>query len=134
MKILLFTILLSACMHAGFTQNAMPPNSQNLESIKVPDFSDPEIKVFFVAYHANLGNYLKAVRQNNKSAIKTFFDKDVSNFEKITKIMEKARSIPAEHKKALTYLTQTKPYIKEISQHPYVKELSKEYLKNYEKK
>ncbi len=48
--------------------------------------------------------------------------------------MEKARSMPTDHKKALTYLTQTKPYIKEIGQHPYVKELSKEYLKNYEKK
>jgi len=136
MKYIFLTTIVSLWLNFGFTQNNSIPtsNTQSLENIQVPQFSDPEIHNFFTLYQNNLINYLKAVRQNNKPAIKAAFDKDVSNFDKIFKTIEKTKSIPAEHKKALDYLTQTKPYITKMGQHPYVKELSKEYLKNYEKK
>ncbi|MEO6405698.1 MAG: hypothetical protein ABIY51_04285 [Ferruginibacter sp.] len=125
MKSILFTILLSGCINSGF--------AQNIESIKVPGFSNSEVSSYFIAYQERLVNYLKAVRQNNKTAIRAAFDKDITYFDKTVKILEKARSMPADHKKALAYLSQTKPFIKEISGHPYVKELSAAYLKTQER-
>lgn len=136
MKIIIFTILFSAWLNAAFTQNTATgkTNTQSLENIKVPEFTDPEIKTFYISYHAQLGNYLKVVRQNNKPDIKEAFEKDVSNSDKIVKMLEKAKaSGPVEYKKLLTYINQIKPFLSEIRQSPYVKELSKEYLKNYQK-
>ncbi len=135
MKKILLSGLLCLLLNVGFTQNITAnSNSQSLENVKVPDFSNLEIRDSFISYQNNLINYLKVVKQNNKPAIKAAFDKDVSNFDKMQKMLEKAKaSGSAEYKKLLAYLNQTKPYIKEISQSPYVKELSKEYLKKYEK-
>ena len=126
---------LSLICSAALAQNATvaKTNSLSIESIKVPNFTDAELLTFYTSYHTNLINYLKAVRQNNKPSIKAAFDKDVANFDKIVKMNEKARASAAEHRKLLDYITQTKPFIKEISQHPYVKELSTAYLKNYKK-
>ena len=121
MKIILFTILLGGWINTGFTKN--------IESIKVPDFTNSEVQSYFSAYQQRLVNYLKAVRQNIMPAIKAAFDKDVTYFDKTVKALEKARANSSDHKEALTYLTQTKPFIKEIISNSYVKELSAAYLK-----
>ena len=50
-------------------------------------------------------------------------------------MLEKTKaSGTAEYVKLLKYIEQLKPFTNEIIQSPYVKELSKEYLKNYQKK
>jgi len=136
MKIILFTIVFSFFINTSFAQNkaAVKSNTQSIKSIKVPDFADAELLTFYTSYHNNLIKYLKAVRQNNRPAIKVAFDKDVSSFDKIVKMNERASASAAEHRKLLDYLILTKPFIKEISQHPYVKELSAAYLKTYNKK
>lgn len=126
MKIILLTILFSAWINAGFTQS--------MESIKVPDFTDPEVKTLVQSYHAQRDDYLKAVRQNNKQAIKTAFEKDVASTDKITNMIAKTKaSGAAEHGKLLKYIENLIPFTNEINQSSYVKELTKEYLKNYEK-
>jgi hypothetical protein len=38
-----------------------------------------------------------------------------------------------EHQMALEYLKKLRPFIKEVSQHPYVKDLSEEYLAKHPK-
>ena len=136
MKIIIFTILFSTWMNVAFTQNTAPAktNTQGMESVKVPEFTDPEVKTFFLSYHAQRADYLKAVRQNNKPAIKAAFDRDVANTDNITKMIAKTKaSGTAEHGKLLKYIQKVIPFTNEINQSPYVKELSKEYLKNYQK-
>lgn len=136
MKIIIFTIIFSAWLNLAFTQNTATgkTNTQSIESIKVPEFTDLEIKTFFISYHAQKAGFLKAVRQNNKPAIQAAFEKDVSNSDKITKMLEKTKaSGTAEYGKLLRYIEQLIPFTNEIIQSPYVKELSKEYLKNYQK-
>ena len=67
MKIIIFTIVFSAWLNIAFTQNTATgkTNTQRIESIKVPEFIDPEVKTFFISYHAQRADFLKAVRQNN---------------------------------------------------------------------
>jgi hypothetical protein len=136
MKIMIFTILFSTWMNVAFTQNTATAktNTQSMESIKVPEFTDPAVKTFFLAYHTQRTDFLKAVRQNNKPAIKAAFDKDVANTDNITKMTAKTKaSGTAEYGKLLKYIEKVIPFTNEINQSPYVKELSKEYLKNYRK-
>ena len=136
MKIIFFAILFSTWMNAAFTQTTATgkTNTQSIESIKVPEFTDPEVKTFFVSYHAQRADYLKAVRQNNTPAIKAAFDKDVANTDNITKMIAKTKaSGAAEQSKLLRYIQKLIPFTNEINQSPYVKELSNEYLKNYKK-
>jgi hypothetical protein len=136
MKIIIFAIICSAWLNTAFTQNTATDKTttQSIESIKVPEFTDPEVKTFFISYHAQRAGFLKAVRQNNKPAIKAAFEKDVANADKITKMVEKTKaSGTAEHGKLLNYIQKLIPFTNEINQSPYVKELSKEYLKNYQK-
>ncbi|MEP6677466.1 MAG: hypothetical protein ABJA78_20055 [Ferruginibacter sp.] len=125
MKTIIVICSLCFCCNAAFTQG--------IESVKVPGFTDPEIKNFCVTRQAQLESYLKAVQQNNKPAIKAAFDKDVSlfSFEKVSKINEKAKvSGAAEYRKYLMYMKELSPFIREIGQHPYVKELSAAWIKN----
>ena len=136
MKMIIFTLIFVTCITAGFSQNTATgkTNTQSIESIKVPEFTDPEVKTFFVSYHAQRAGFLKSVRQNNKPAIKAAFEKDVSNTDKITKMIEKTKaSGTPEYAKLLKYIEQLIPFTNEINQSTYVKELSKEYLKNYQK-
>ena len=125
MKTILFICTLCIYFNTAFTQS--------IESVKVPGFADQEIKNFCIARQAQLGSYLKAVQQNDKAAIKAAFDKDVSvfSYDKVNKINEKVKADgAAEYRKYLMYMKQLSPFIREIGQHPYVKELSAAWLKN----
>lgn len=134
MKTIILTIILTACINTAFTQPpaATKSNTQNFESLKVPHFTNDDVLVFFSSYRVSLGDYLKAVRQNNKPAIKKQFDLNVQFGEETYAKLQEAQTVgPEEHKKALDFVKQLKPFIKEISQHPYVKELSLAYLKTH---
>jgi hypothetical protein len=133
MKIIILTIILTAYMNAAFTQSSTAKtNTQSFESIKVPHFTNDDVLVFFSSYRVSLGDYLKAVRKNNKPAIKKQFDLNVQFGEETYDKLQKAQNVgPGEYQAAQDFLKQLTPFIKEISQHPYVRELSIAYLKTH---
>ena len=114
-------------MNAVFTQNTGTgkTNTQGMESIKVPEFTDLEVKIFFISYHAQRAGFLKAVRQNNKPAMKAAFEKDVANTGKMTKMAEKIKaSGTAGYGKLLNYIGKVIPFTNEVNRSLYIKELS----------
>ncbi len=133
MKTIILTIILAANVNAAFPQpSKAKANTQSFESIKVPHFTNDDILVFFSSYRVSLGNYLKAVRGNNKPAIKKQFDLNVQFGEETYDKLQKAQNVgPGEYQAAQDFLMQLTPFIKEISRHPYVKQLSLAYLKTH---
>ncbi len=119
--ILAFTLILTFC--SAFAQNI---------TLKVPKFKDPEVQAYF-NWHSNyLQKYLKAVRQNDKAAIKTVFENGASQTTKAIAIMEIARtSGEEEYKKVQDYSRQTVPIMREVSKSAYVQQLTKEYMKTH---
>ena len=79
---IIFIMLFSVWTNASFAQNTAPAKTitQSIRSIKIAELTDPEVKTFFISYHAQRTGLV--------------------------------------------------PFTNEIIQSPYVKELSKEYLKN----
>ncbi len=129
MKIIIFTILLSASINVGLTQTKINANTQRIENVKFPHFTNGEVMIYFKNFRRDLGDLLIAVRQNNRKAIWHSYDSFMEDNEETYRHLQAASETgPAEHQMALDYLKQLKPFIKEISQHPYVKDLSAEYL------
>ncbi len=129
MKIIFFTILLSATLNVGFTQPNIKANSQSIENVKFPQFTNAQVMLYFKNFRRDLGDLLNAVRQNNRKAIWHSYDTFMEEDEEAYRYLQMASETgQQEHQMALDYLKQLRPFIKEISQHPYVKDLSAEYL------
>ena len=57
------------------TQNTVTKKStsQNLISLQVPDFADPEIKKFYAAYSNPLAKCVEAIREKNETKVTALF-------------------------------------------------------------
>jgi hypothetical protein len=129
MKIIIFTILLSASINVGFTQSKIKANTQSIESLKVPDFKDPQVKAYFNWHRSHVIKYVKAVRENNKPAIKGVFEEGISKAKESEAIIKKAESSgTVEYKKLQEYSRQVSSLMQEVSKSAYVQQLTKEYM------
>ena len=78
----------------------------------------------------SLGEYLKAIRKKNKPALQKHFDLNVQFGEETYDKLQKAQNVVSgKYQAAQDFLQQLASFLKEISLHPYVKELSLAYLK-----
>ena len=120
---------------AAQTESKTPETASvaNALNIKIPRSSDPELNEFFISYTAHLNEYLKAVRENNKTQMNTSFQKE-KNF-RIQLLDMPARlekTAPAEWEKYENYRQHTNNYWNEIEESDYVKQLADEaFKKNY---
>ena len=133
MKLIILALLVTSNINVAFAQpSKAKANTQNFENIKVPPFTNDDVLVFFSSFRFSLGEYLKAVRKNNKPAIKKQFGLNVQFGEETYDKLQIAQNVgPGEYQAAQDFLMQLTPFIKEISRHPYVKELSLAYLKTH---
>ena len=133
MKLIIVALLVTANINIAFAQpSKAKANTHIFENIKVPPFTNNDVLVFFSSYRFSLREYLKAVRKNNKPAIKKQFDLNVQFGEETYDKLQIAQNVgPGEYQAAQDFLMQLTPFIKEISRHPYVKELSLAYLKTH---
>jgi len=104
-------------------------SSSYQSNIQIPNFKDPEVQAYFDWYAANIESTLKAVRRNDKAAIKANFDESVTKIDEATIIVNKARNSGAEElKKVEDFTLQITPLMKEVGASPYFQLLTQEYL------
>lgn len=134
MKIIIFTIILSASINVGFAQPKLKANTLRIENVKFPHFTNGEVMIYFKNFRRSLGDLLIAVRQNNRKAIWHSYDSFMEDNEETYRHLQIASETgQTEHQMALDYLKQLRPFITEISKHPYVKDLNEEYLAKHPK-
>lgn len=103
----------------------------NALDIKIPESTDPELNEFFKSYTAHLNEYLKAVRENNKTQIKTSFQKEKKfRIQLLDMPARLEKTAPAEWEKYETFRSKTNKYWNEIERSDYVKQLHDEAFKN----
>ena len=136
----LFLLTLTSCANNSSkkvvtsSEDASAPNtttttaSSSTSGLIVPKFKDPQIQAYFDWHSKYVEIYLKAVRQNDKAAIKAVFENGASKTDEAIAIMEKAGMDPEEYKKVQEYTKQTIPIMREVSKSAYVQELTKEYM------
>jgi hypothetical protein len=110
---------------SAFTQKI---TSQSAISIKVPDFSDPEIKSFYTSYANHLIKCIYAIREKNESKVTALFKNPGEQLVAREKIVAKeVVKTSVEKQKYIQFAGQVYPYIKELERSPY-------YQKMYGKK
>ena len=111
------------------TQNTSVANTLN---IKIPESTDPELNEFFILYTSHLNEYLPAVRENNKSQIKTSYEKEKKfRIQLLSMPARLQKTAPAEWEKYENYRQHTMNYWNEIEESDYVQQLAEEALKSF---
>ncbi len=143
--ILSFAVLLSACNDSKDKKDSIKiaepvtnntsiqtSSTANILDIKIPESSDAELNEFFKSYTAHLNEYVAAVRENNKSRIKTSFAKEKKSKIQLLDLPARLnKTAPAEYEKYHNYRSKTAKYENEIERSEYVKALHDEALKSF---
>jgi hypothetical protein len=103
------------------TESAPVPNTLN---IKIPTSTDPELNEYFKDYTSHINAYMAAVKENDKSKIKTEYDKETKF---ITQSMDLPARLhqdaPSEWEKYHYFMIEMGKYKSEIDESDYVKQL-----------
>lgn len=95
----------------------------------VPDFSNHELTDFCTSYKSHINQLVSVLRNNDKPALKQAYENYATNFDQLSKTINKARLTGAEELKKLNlFLRQTAPFLNYITQSPDIKKLSDEHF------
>ena len=123
MKTLLLTITLSLFFTVAFTQNTTAKNASAI-SIKVPDFADPEVKIFYNAYATHLIKCVEAIRQKDEAKVTALFKNPGEQLVAREKVLAKeVVKNPIEKQKYIEFAGQAYPYIKEVQRSSYYQKI-----------
>ena len=121
MKTIILTITLCLFVSNAFTQNE---TSQETPFIKVPDFADPGVKIFYQSYADHLIKCIKAIREKNEAKAKALFKNPGEQLVAREKIISKETAKNAvEKQKYMQFAAQVYSYIKEVEQSEYYKKI-----------
>lgn len=125
MKTLIVTLTLCFFITSAFTQPATTnKSSQNVGSINVPDFADPQVKIFYLAYADHLIKCIHAIREKNETKVTALFKdpgEKLVNREKI--LAKEVAKNPVEKQKYIAFANQAYPYIKEVQRSVYYQKI-----------
>ncbi|MEO7445562.1 MAG: hypothetical protein ABIT96_07045 [Ferruginibacter sp.] len=93
------------------------------QTIKVPDFVQPEVKAFYTVYSNHLMKCIKAIHEKNESKATALFKEGEPMVAKSKIIEKKVIMAPGEKKKWMAFAAQVYPYIKEMERSPYYQKL-----------
>jgi hypothetical protein len=126
MKAILLTLTFCSLCVLGFSQDTagQKARSQNITTIKVPDFADPGIKSFYTTYSKHLLKCIAAIREKNEAeAIRLFKDPGEQLVAREKIIAKELVKNAAEKQKYMELASQVYPYIKELEQSAYYKKI-----------
>lgn len=93
------------------------------QTIKVPDFVQPDVKAFYTSYSNHLIKCIKAIREKNESKATALFKEGEPMVAKSKIIEKKVIMNPVEKEKWMLFAGQVYPYIKEMEHSPYYQKL-----------
>jgi antitoxin component YwqK of YwqJK toxin-antitoxin module len=93
----------------------------NSQSIKVPDFAQPDVKAFYTEYSNHLIKCIKAIREKNEAKATLLFKAGVPLVKKSRIIEKKVIMNTVEKQKWMQFAGQVSPYIKEMERSAYYK-------------
>ena len=89
------------------------------QTIKVPDFAQPDVKAFYTEYSNHLIKCIKAIREKNKPKARSLFKAGEPMVTKSRIIEKKVIMNKVEKQKWMQFAGQVSPYIKEMERSPY---------------
>jgi len=117
MRCLIFAIFICISGTTAFSQKT---TVQKQIVIKVPNFSDPQIKSFYTSYAAHLIKCVTAIRQKNEAkAIALFKNPGEQLVAREKVLVYEVIKDPAEKQKWMEFAVQASPYLKEVERSVY---------------
>ena len=121
MKKIILAFTLSLFVSSAFTQNTAAKSSLN---IKMPDFVQPDVKVFYTEYSNHLVKCIQAIREKNESKATALFKNPGEQLVARSKIIEKKVIMnPVEKQKWMQWSAQVYPLVKELERSSYYQKL-----------
>ncbi len=106
---------------------ALTAFTQKTITIKVPDFADPQVKIFYNAYAGHLIKCVEAIRQKDEAKATALFKNPGAQLVKQEKKLAKELvKNPVEKQKYLQFAEQAYPYLKEVKESAFYKKVSGE--------
>ncbi len=93
------------------------------QTIKIPDFAQPDVKAFYTEYSNHLIKCIKAIREKNEAKATSLFKAGEPMVTKSRIIEKKVIMNKVEKQKWMQYAAQVYPYIKEMERSPYYQNL-----------
>lgn len=112
MKTIILSITFCFFISSAFTQ-----------TIKVPDFVQPDVKAFYTEYSGHLIKCIKAIREKNEATATSLFKAGEPMVAKSKIIEKKVIMNPVEKQKWMLFAAEAYPYIKEMERSPYYQKL-----------